>query len=744
MRKLFLLLLLIPSIAYGQVYLTGPVAPKNAAFTCMVDDDMVCDQFEMVGHFLVSDGTSFISTAQDAGTDLTADLEEETHASEHLADAADEIFGEALGTACTVGQGWTSDGDGTVSCAAVGGAEVNNLETVMTDVDEGEIVIGQYGDDVGGYCTVGGDVTMDTSCSVTIGANKILETMLKAVDEPADEECFTYEATTGDFEWQTCGGGTDDQTLAEVLGEGADANDLDIASMAKLEGVDVNTYIDIDTSDTITTKGNIVPSGDDADDLGTADLQFKNGYFDGTLEADVLSEGGVAVPNVLDNLSVFAPTTSTQLRDGVLSDETGTGSAMFANAPTFEGDVNFAEFKAIAMSCDNGATAPTTPDTGQWFLHTPVGRNILMMFDGSNWNNIMSLGAMVVYVDASQGTDPPINGTDDMSNGFGVDGDAFDTIQYAIDTIPSALGGNVTININEDTYTENVTVKGKVTGEYTITLNGTLVSQENRTWSANGSAGTGQTQGYGTDTGNFNGDSYANMLLLEGGDGDYRVIDSHDDDDLTVVGAFTSEPQLGETWEVFDWGTTVSGTFTVNAQKNLYLYDIYVAGISRFGNYSSVVCYRFKSNIVTITEDYSKIIYYTSYITSSVVACFYVINNSVASLYRTKGTASANGIKGVQADTLVGMFISDGCVFEATGGASTSYGIYAAKNCAINLSSAAAAGYHEIRDFKYGIYTNTGSILTYTNPASYIDFTGSITADREEITTKSGHYSDGG
>jgi len=35
----------------------------------------------------------------------------------------------------------------------------------------------------------------------------ILEADLKAVDTASDEECLTYETTTGDFEWQACGGG---------------------------------------------------------------------------------------------------------------------------------------------------------------------------------------------------------------------------------------------------------------------------------------------------------------------------------------------------------------------------------------------------------------------------------------------------------------------------------------------------------------------------------------------------------
>ncbi|NCC23364.1 MAG: hypothetical protein EOM26_13035, partial [Alphaproteobacteria bacterium] len=38
-------------------------------------------------------------------------------------------------------------------------------------------------------------------------ADSVLESHLKAVDTANDEECLTYESTTGDFEWQTCGSG---------------------------------------------------------------------------------------------------------------------------------------------------------------------------------------------------------------------------------------------------------------------------------------------------------------------------------------------------------------------------------------------------------------------------------------------------------------------------------------------------------------------------------------------------------
>lgn len=51
----------------------------------------------------------------------------------------------------------------------------------------------------------------DTS-TMSLAASGVSEDNLKAVDSAVDEECLTYETTTGDFEWQSCGGGAGDIT----------------------------------------------------------------------------------------------------------------------------------------------------------------------------------------------------------------------------------------------------------------------------------------------------------------------------------------------------------------------------------------------------------------------------------------------------------------------------------------------------------------------------------------------------
>jgi len=74
--------------------------------------------------------------------------------------------------------------------------------------------------------TLSGDVsgTGATAITTTIGSDRILESMLKAVDTASDEECLTYETTTGDFEWQSCGTGGGGGSSTDWIGSGSTLN----------------------------------------------------------------------------------------------------------------------------------------------------------------------------------------------------------------------------------------------------------------------------------------------------------------------------------------------------------------------------------------------------------------------------------------------------------------------------------------------------------------------------------------
>ena len=69
-----------------------------------------------------------------------------------------------------------------------------------------------------------------------------------------------------------------------------DGTDLTIASSGVL-----NLAAGGSTNQIKVTDGAILPITDDDVDLGSASYQFKNAYFDGTLEADAITIGGSAI-----------------------------------------------------------------------------------------------------------------------------------------------------------------------------------------------------------------------------------------------------------------------------------------------------------------------------------------------------------------------------------------------------------------------------------------------------------------
>ena len=242
-------------------------------------------------------------------------------------------------------------------------------------------------------------------------------------------------------------------------------------------------------------------------------------------------------------------------------------------------DVDLQQKKAIAMLCDGGATLPSTPSGGQWYRHTPTGRTILYQYDGSDWQTsaIQSFGAMTVYVDNT-------DGTDDMDYGGAVDAGAFKTIQYSYDAIPTNYSGHVIINVNGETYGEEVTARGKyATGAYTIKIVGTLTTQD--TGTATGAAkyakvgNVTHTKAYLDDTGKaWTVSAHQRRLLwIDGGtgSGQYRFIYDNTATRLSIVGDWVTQPDGTSTYKIVTFATVIDGGDTrdhcINAvgQKNL-------------------------------------------------------------------------------------------------------------------------------------------------------------------------------
>ena len=128
--------------------------------------------------------------------------------------------------------------------------------------------------------------------------------------------------------------------------------------------------------------------------------------FSGTDGSTVGFGGGGTVVYTTNNLSVFGSTTSAQLR-GVLSDETGTGVAVFGTSPTLTtsiltGSTSFAVFNTTATTI-NAFGAATTVNIGATTGTTTV-RNSLQVNGTTNLGDVVgdtvNLNGTVDFVNA--------------------------------------------------------------------------------------------------------------------------------------------------------------------------------------------------------------------------------------------------------------------------------------------------------------------------------------------------------
>lgn len=239
----------------------------------------------------------------------------------------------------------------------------------------------------------------------------------------------------------------------------------------------------------------------------------------------------------------------------------------------------------------NGATLPTNPIKGESFLHTPTGRSIFMVYNGTSWVGIQSMSSMTIYVDST-------DGTDSINQGTGVDAAAYKTVQYAVDSIPGINSGDVIIYINGETYTESVTIQGKsFTGAYTITLEGTMTltgGQATTTLSGVGDAVTAYssgTQATITDASQaWTTNTFANKIFrIVAGSGydsvytwknDY-IIESNTSTVLTLIGSYFTTPVAGggtpTQYQILDFSSIVdpstasSYAININSQNGVII-----------------------------------------------------------------------------------------------------------------------------------------------------------------------------
>jgi hypothetical protein len=168
-----------------------------------------------------------------------------------------------------------------------------------------------------GALDIAGDVSGTGLGAVTIGADKVLESHLKAVDAAADEECLTFESTVGDFEWQSCsvgGSGMASFTLAGSSGTPQTITDGNTVTIAAGSGI-TTTAGDTDTVTVAATLGTSIAGSEVDDDT----LDFVD--FEDTMDLDA-----ALVLNQASNTwtQTFSGTTSDGFTYAALGLTTGT------------------------------------------------------------------------------------------------------------------------------------------------------------------------------------------------------------------------------------------------------------------------------------------------------------------------------------------------------------------------------------------------------------------------------------
>lgn len=212
-------------------------------------------------------------------------------------------------------------------------------------------------------------------------------------------------------------------------------------------------------------------------------------------------------------------------------------------------DLDFQGYKSIAMACDNGATLPLLPTEGQWFLHTPAGRKILMQYVTGAWNPIYSFGNATIYVD--------VLGTNAPDQGGGTGASAFLTMTYAMSLMPPFGFGNLAVLVGAGTFVEQFVIGAKFFAN--ITVSGTLTSADTGV-STGIVKGISQTRGVLTDSTKAWVVDEHKGKILNPGDGNYRLIYSNDATNLYLVVPMATTPVVGTAYTIYNYGTVFQNT----------------------------------------------------------------------------------------------------------------------------------------------------------------------------------------
>jgi hypothetical protein len=295
-----------------------------------------------------------------AGDSATAFFDAGTIEAARLPVASGSTAGIAP-TSSGVTDGWVLTVQGDESVAWEASTSGVTTATALTDVEDLDYTSGTFlvsdGDSIN-EVAMSGDATLAAGGAITISANAIEESMLKAVDAASDEDVMTYESTTGDFEWHsvneiaakiTAGALTDLAVVEDDLAASLAFDDGDLINLSGItQSNDTNEGLILPTWANVTVVG--LTNGAIAWDETTDAIKVKSA-------AGWQSIGASAAPTDATYITQTADATLTgeqalgALASGILYSTTTTGVVSIATESQMETTMG------IAFGDEKGATS---------------------------------------------------------------------------------------------------------------------------------------------------------------------------------------------------------------------------------------------------------------------------------------------------------------------------------------------------------------------------------------------------
>ena len=256
---------------------------------------------------------------------------------------------------------------------------------------------------------------------------------------------------------------------------------------------DTDTSITFSGSDVITitaggdaqftfNNGSIVPSTDNDIDLGTSSLEFKDGYFDGTVYADAINFNGTAISataaelNIMDG--VTATTAELNIMDGVTStaselnlvDGITAGTVSASKAVIVDSNKDLTGFRNLTISGD------LTVSGDDITMGTNTAGNLLVA-DGTNFNSIavgdLSEISSVASDDVLMAVDTSGGGLKKISRSTLVSGLASSSaLSNVVEDTSPQLGGDLDMNGADIVTTSNADLELAPNGTGHVTVKG--------------------------------------------------------------------------------------------------------------------------------------------------------------------------------------------------------------------------------------------------------------------------------